>query len=225
MSHRINLSLLIAEHASCIGNRLTKLQKRSVYLPEACFIPVGDFECARTLLAHRERILQGADLLNILRVRWIDQHAHRDNAISRTDPLLCQRVPACTIKDRRGILILIDYLHHHETLGGVWQRHRHRTGVEVEHRERIQRVTIGPDNALVSGRSKLTAMPEFAQGARFDDLAKIDICLGAVVVVGGDRDGWRLRNRLRQSERGMAERKDDYVTALGVHDALQSWWR
>jgi len=36
-------------------------------------------------------------------------------------------------------------------------------------------------------------------------LAKIDVCLGAVIVVGGDRERWRLRNRLRQSERGIAE--------------------
>jgi hypothetical protein len=48
-------------------------------------------------------------------------------------------------------------------------------------------------------------MPEFAQGTRVDSLAKIDVSLGAVVVVGGDSDRWRLRNRLRRSERGMAE--------------------
>jgi hypothetical protein len=41
-----------------------------------------------------------------------------------------------------------------------------------------------------------------------DPFAKVHIGLGAIEVVGGDRDGsagWRLRNRLRRSERGMAE--------------------
>ena len=33
----------------------------NVYLLEARLIPVGDFECARTFRAHRERILQGVD--------------------------------------------------------------------------------------------------------------------------------------------------------------------
>jgi hypothetical protein len=78
-------------------------------------------------------------------------------------------------KDRRGILILIDYLHHHETPVGVWQRDRHRTGVQVEHRERIQRVTIGANYAPADDRRQLAAMPELAEGARFDDLAKIDV--------------------------------------------------
>ena len=56
-----------AEHAPCVGNRLPKLQQRGVHLLEACLVPVGDFECAGTLLTRRERILQGVDLLEILR--------------------------------------------------------------------------------------------------------------------------------------------------------------
>src|SRR5260221_14001540 len=120
MTHWINLILVSTEHALCIGNRLPELQQRGTYFLEAWLVPIGDFECTRTLLTHLEHILQGLDLLDILRVCRIDQHAHHDNAISRTDPLLGQGVPACTIKGRRGILILIDYLHHHETLGCVW---------------------------------------------------------------------------------------------------------
>src|SRR6266436_2397686 len=129
MTHRINLILVGTEHALCIGNRLPELQQRGTYFLETWLVPIGDFECTRTLLAHLERILQGVDLLDILRVCWIDHHAHHDNAISRTDPLLRQGVPARTIKDRRSILILIDDLHHHETLAGGWQRDLHRTGV------------------------------------------------------------------------------------------------
>jgi hypothetical protein len=71
-------------------------------------------------------------------------------------------VPARAVKDRRSVLVLIDYLHHHETLAGIGQRDRHRTGVEVEHRERIQGVTVGADYAPADDRRQLAAMPEFA---------------------------------------------------------------
>ena len=68
------------------GASLNKV--RGAHLLEACPIPVGDLECAGTLLAHLERILQGVDLLDILRVRGIDQHAHDDKNVSHADPLL-----------------------------------------------------------------------------------------------------------------------------------------
>jgi hypothetical protein len=48
-------------------------------------------------------------------------------------------------------------------------------------------------------------MREVADATAFDPFAKVHIGLGAIEVVGGDGDRWRLRNRLRQSERGMAE--------------------
>ena len=115
MPHRINL-ILGAEHAPCIGDGLSELQKRTAYLLEARLIPVGNLEYAGTLLAHLERILQGVDLLYILRVRRIDQHAHYDKDVSRTDPLLGQGVTARAVLDRRGVLVLIDYLHRHEAL-------------------------------------------------------------------------------------------------------------
>jgi hypothetical protein len=173
--HRIYPILVGTERPPCIGNRLAKLQKRDAYLLEARLIPVGDFECAGTLLVYRERFLQGVDLLDILRLCRIDQHAHHDDAISRTDPFLCQGVPARAIVDRRGVLVLIDDLHHHETIARIGQRDRHRTGVEVEHRERIQRVTVGPNYAPAGDRRQLAAMPELAKGARFNRLAKIDV--------------------------------------------------
>ncbi len=97
-------------------------------------------------------------IARILRVCRIDQHVHHDNAVSRTDPIPCYDVAARTIKDRRGILILINDLHHHEALAGVWQRDRHRTGVEIEHCERIQCVTIGTNYALVDNRRQPPAM-------------------------------------------------------------------
>jgi hypothetical protein len=94
------------------------------------------------LLANLERILQGVDLLDILRVCLIDQHAHHDSSVSRTDPLLGEGMTARAVIDRWGVLVLIDYLHRHESLAGIGQRNCHRTGVEVEHRSGIQRVAV-----------------------------------------------------------------------------------
>jgi len=61
---------------------------------------------------------KGADLLNTsCGFAGSDQHAHRDNGnIGDTDSSICSSVPDCTIKDA-GYTDLIDYLHHHETLG------------------------------------------------------------------------------------------------------------
>jgi len=71
--HWINLILGGAEHPPCIRNRLPELEQRGAHLLEPCLIPVGDFECAGTLLAHLDRILQSVDLLNIL----VFEHAQR----------------------------------------------------------------------------------------------------------------------------------------------------
>lgn len=141
------------------------------------------------------------DLLKVLRVCRIDEHAHHDNAVSRADPIPCYDVVARTIKDRRGILVLTNDLHHHEAHAGIWQRDRYRTGVEIEHCERTQCVTIGANDTLVDNRRELSAMPEFAQVARFDCLAKIDICLGTVIVVDGNRDAGAGRPRKRDRTR------------------------
>jgi hypothetical protein len=42
----------------------------------------------------------------------------------------------------------------------------HRTGVEVEHRSRIQRLAVGPDDTLLVERHQLAALQEFAEGTR-----------------------------------------------------------
>src|SRR5258707_3499638 len=174
MTHRINL-ILGAEHALCIGDGLPELQKPGTYLLEACLIPLGDFECTGTLLSHLEGVLQGVDLLDILRVCRIDHRAHHYTDISRPDPLLGQGVAARAVIDPRGVLVLIDYLHRHEALAAVGQHNCHRTGVEVEYRRRIQRVAVGPYNALLVNQHRLAAMPEFAEAAPFDIEAKIDV--------------------------------------------------
>jgi len=83
-------------------------------------------------------------------------------------------------------LILIDGLQPHVTFAGVRQCNHHRPGVEVGYRERIQRVAIGSGNALLSGKGKLAAMPEFSETAVLDHSGEIDIGLGAIVVLDGD---------------------------------------
>ena len=99
----------------------------------------------------------------------------------------------------RGVLILIDDLHPHEALAGLRQRNRHRPGIKVENRKRIQRVAVGTNNALLYGRSKLTAMPELTEAAVLDDPGEINIGLGAVVVLDGDGFG-RRSSRFRRCE-------------------------
>ena len=97
-------------------------------------------------------------------------------------------------------MILIDDLHPHVALAGVGQRDRHRPGIEVDNRERIQRVAIGSRNALLSGRRKLAAMPEFAETAVLDHAGEIDVGLGAIVVLDGNElslGGGRLCRRYR----------------------------
>ena len=72
--------------------------------------------------------------------------------------------------------------------------------VEVEHRERIQRVTVGANDGPADDRRQLAAMPELAEGAHFDDLAKIDVSMGTVVVVDGNRDGNAQRRSRERDE-------------------------
>jgi hypothetical protein len=84
-------------------------------------------------------------------------------------------VTARAVIDRRGILVLIDWLHRHEALAGVGQHDCHRTGVEVEHRTRIQRVAVRPYNTLLVERHRLAERQEFAKAAPFDIEGKIDV--------------------------------------------------
>src|SRR2546429_2526164 len=81
-------------------------------------------------------------------------------------------------------------------LVGVGQRNRHRTSSEVENRKGIQGVAVGPDNASLTNRREVTAVPELAKSSALGDESKIDIGLGAIVVVNGDRHS-RARRCLR----------------------------
>ena len=127
------------------------------------------------------------DLPDIFLVRKIDKETDYDNGIARTNHVSSQGASARAVIGSRGVLILIDDLHPHEAPASVWQCNRHRSAIEIDNRERIQCVAVRPDNALLSGGSKLTAMPEFTETAVLDHSAEIDVGLRAIVVLDGNK--------------------------------------
>src|SRR5438132_4927155 len=193
MLHQVDLFFVGAEHAPSIGERSSQLLERRLHLLEAWLIPMRNFKRARPFLAEPDLILQSIDLPDVFLVRKIDKETDYDNGIARANHLSSQGVSARAVIGSRGVLILIDDLHPNEAFAGVWQCNRDRPGIEVDNRERIQRVAVGPDNALLSGRSKLAAMPEFAETAVLDHAGEIDVGLGAIVVLDANKCG--LRNR------------------------------
>src|SRR5258705_5593198 len=148
-----------------------------------------NFKRAGSFLVEPDLILQSMDLPDVFFIRKIDKETDYDNGIARANHLSSQGVSAHAVIGSRGVLILIDDLHPHEALACVWQCNRHRSGIEVDNRKRIQRVAVGPDNALLSGRSKLTAMPEFAETAVLDHSGEIDVGLGTIVILDGNKCG------------------------------------
>src|SRR6267378_7662788 len=177
MLHRVDLFFTGAEHAPCIGERSSQLLERRLHLPEAYLIPMRDIKRAGPFLAEPDLILQSIDLPDVFLVRKIDKETDYGNGIARANHLSSQGVSARAVIGSRGVLILIDDLHPHKALAGVWQCNRDRPGIEVDNRERIQRVAVGPDNAMLSGRSKLAAMPEFAETAVLDHAGEVDVGL------------------------------------------------
>src|SRR5258708_23880426 len=186
MLHRVDMFFLGDEHAPRIGERSSQLLERRLHLLEAYLIPMRNFKRAGLFLAEPDLILQSIDLPDVFLVRKIDKETDYDNGIARTNHVLSQSVSARAVIGSRGVLILIDNLHPHEALACVWQCNRHRSAIEVDNRERIQSVAVGPDNALLSGRSKIPAIPEFAATAVLDHSGEIDVGLGAIVVLDGD---------------------------------------
>src|SRR5258707_232455 len=129
------------------------------------------------------------DLPDVFFIRKIDKKTDYDNGIARANHRSSEGVSTHAVIGSRGVLILIDDLHPHEALAGVWQCKRHRPGIEVDNRERIQRVAVGPDNALLSGRRKLAAMANFAKTAVLDYSGEIDVGLCAIVILDGNKCG------------------------------------
>src|SRR6267154_3952675 len=155
MLDRVDLSFAGAKHATRIGNRRSKLQERCLYRLEAGLVPMGDFERAWALLTELNRILQGVDLLDIFLVRIIDEETDDGYGVAGANHLPGQSVAARTVIGGPRVLILIGDLHPHEALTGVRQRNCYRPGIEVDNHKRIQRVSVGTNNALLDRRRKL----------------------------------------------------------------------
>jgi len=121
MLHRVDLFFAGAEHAPRTGERSSQLLERRLHLLEACVIPMRNFKRAGLCLAELDLILQRMDLPDVFLIRKIHKEADYDNGIARANHLSSQGVSARAVIGCRGVLILIDDLHPHEALAGVWQ--------------------------------------------------------------------------------------------------------
>jgi len=94
-------------------------------------------------------------------------------------------------------MILADGHQRHEALARVGHLDRYRSGIEVEHRCRIERIAVEPDDGLVVDRRRLAAVKELAEATVLEHVAHVQVGLRAGKVVDGDRHGAAGR-RLRQ---------------------------
>jgi hypothetical protein len=112
-------------------------------------------------------------------------------------------------------VILVDHLKRHEAIAGVGHGNGDRPGVEVKHRERIERVTVEPDDGLMVDGCRLSMMQQLSQAAGiFDEIAHIDVGFRAGKIV--DRD-WHdvLRKgaaRYGQIKRGCQGSSDPHIS-------------
>ena len=96
-----------SERALGVGESFGQYQKGVADLLLACLIPVGDFEPARTAgLRDRDRVLQGMNLLDILRIIWIDEYADPKRDIAGADLLSGIRVRAGPVDDLGRVMVL-----------------------------------------------------------------------------------------------------------------------
>ena len=176
-----------AEHSLCVRQGRGNLEQRIAHRLLACLIPIRRLELARSArLIDLDRVLQGMDSLHILRIVCVNQHSDAQQDIARSDPLPGEGVGSGAVIDLGRVLVLVDDLHRHEALAGVGQGYRHRAGVEVEDRSRIERIAIHPDDGLFVDRRRLPAVSEPAKTPVFDDISEIEIALGSGKVVGRD---------------------------------------
>jgi len=133
MPYRIDLGSR-TEHALRVGNGVGDNQQCVADFLLAGSIPVRDVEAAGTIrLLDLDGILQAVGLFNVLAIVRIDQYADAYQHVSRSDLFFCVSVGSSAVDHLRHILILIDYLHRHETLACLGQRDRHRSSVEIKH--------------------------------------------------------------------------------------------
>src|SRR5882724_9953448 len=172
VADRIDL-LLGAEGLLEVRYRGAEHEKRIPDLLLARRVPTGDLEAAGTRLLDLDRILQGVDLVEVLRVRRVDERADRDRDIARADLLLVERIGTRAIDHFGHVVVLIDHLHGHEAFAGIGQRDRDRPRVEVEDCGGVERVPVQADDRLVVDRGRLSPVKEFPNGSVLDDVAHV----------------------------------------------------
>ena len=82
---------------------------------------------------------------------------------------------------------------------------KHQPRVEVEYRQRRQRVMFGANGSLSVDLRRLAAVHKHAKAAWCDGEAEIQIGLGRYEVVGGDRDGVICREWRRWLRRNLVD--------------------
>ena len=81
-------------------------------------------------------------------------------------------------------------LQRHEAFAGIRQRERYRSGVEIEHGRRVERVAVLPDDGLVVDRREFAMVLELAEAVLLErDGAHVQVGFGADEVVDGDGNG------------------------------------
>ena len=117
---------------------------------------------------------------------------------------------AGAVDDLGRVLVFVDHLHRQEALAGVRKHDGDRTGVEIEHRRRIERIAVHPDDGLPGERRRLPAMHELAETSVLDDSAEQEVQFRPGEIVGGDDDrpigGGRMRAGKRAQRQGHEQR-------------------
>ena len=142
-----------------------------------------------THLFDLDAILQGIALLDIVRIIRIGQDAHCRHNIARAELFLGQGIAACAVINGIRVLVFIDDLQGHVAIARVGKRHRHWSGVEIEHCSAIQRVAIHSYDGLSFDQRWRAGQFELAEAVLFDDCTEIQIGLGADEVLDSDGDG------------------------------------
>ena len=205
---RIDLAAL-AEHALGVGNRLSQVEQGVAHLDLARSVPIRNLERSRPAgLADLDRVLQRADGFDVLRIVRVDENAHRDDDVSGANPVLAQRMDAGAVDDLGRVLVFVDHLHRQEALAGVRKRDRDRTGVEIEHRRRIERIAVHPDHGLPGERRRLPPMHELAETSVLDDSAEKEVRFRPGEIVGGDDDRPIGGGRMRAAKRAQRQRHE-----------------
>ena len=114
MPHGIDL-LAAPSGPPQVGQCLAENEERIAYFFLAGRVPIGRLQFPDAVLADRDRILQGMDLLGIVRIGRIDQRSDRREHIAGADRLPVEGVRSLAVDDRGHVVVLVDDHHRHET--------------------------------------------------------------------------------------------------------------